>query len=193
MQMRRTTLLIALFALAPAGLAAQARGGEARNARVVVNGEALPADVLRALEAGYRVRIAPGRYWYDPVSGAWGIEGGPTVGLILPGLRLGGRLRENASRGTTLVWVNGRRLPFQDLLALQQLTGPIQPGRYWLDGRGNAGFEGGPALVNLHQLAARTRGNAWGYYSRSTGAGVGGDGDFWYYIDRDVSATGGHL
>lgn len=41
--------------------------------------------------------------------------------------------------------------------ALQQLVGPVRPGRYWLDAYGNAGFEGGPPLVNLAQ--ARARGN----------------------------------
>jgi hypothetical protein len=101
-------------------------------------------------------------------------------------------LRPDASRGSTFVWVNGRRLPWQDLIALQQLTGPIQPGRYWLDARGNAGYEGGPALVNLQQLAARGRNSSWSYYTRSTDASVGGDGNFWYYIDRTTSATGGH-
>ncbi|MGH7459720.1 MAG: hypothetical protein ACRERX_21230, partial [Pseudomonas sp.] len=159
---------------------------------VIVNGQRLSPVQLRALELKYRVRTVPGRYWYDRSSGAWGIEGGPTAGLIVPGLALGGPLRADASRGTTLVWVNGRRLPWQDLVALQQLTGPIQPGRYWLDARGNAGFERGPALVNLQQLANRGRRSAWSSYTRNTDASVGGDGSFFYYIDRTSSATGGH-
>jgi hypothetical protein len=160
-------------------------------APVIINAERLTTAQVRAFERQYRVRIVPGRYWYDRISGAWGVEGGPTVGLIVPGLALGA-LRPEASRGTTFVWVNGRRLPWQDLIALQQLTGPIQPGRYWLDARGNAGYEGGPALVNLQQLAARGRNSSWSYYTRSTDASVGGDGNFWYYIDRTTSATGGH-
>jgi hypothetical protein len=53
-------------------------------------------------------------------------------------------------------------------------------------------FEGGPALVNLHELAARTRGNAWGYYRRSTVAGVVGGRALWYSSDEGVSATAGH-
>jgi hypothetical protein len=169
-----------------------ATGAAAQNgAPVIVNAERLTPLQLRALELQYRVRIVPGRYWYDRVSGAWGIEGGPTAGLILPGLAVGGPLRADASRGSTLVWVNGRRLPWQDLVALQRLTGPILPGRYWLDARGNAGFEGGPVLVNLQQLAGRQR-SAWSSYTRNTDASVGGDGNFFYYIDRTTSVTGGN-
>jgi hypothetical protein len=174
-------------------LAVAASYVEAQNtAPVIVNAQRVETAQLRALERQFRVRIVPGRYWYDPVSGAWGIEGGPTIGLILPGLRIGGALRADASRGNMFVWVNGRRLPWQDLLALQQITGPIRPGRYWLDGHGNAGFEGGPALVNLRQLAMQGRRGSWSHYTRSTDASVGGDGSFFYYIDRNTSVTGGH-
>jgi hypothetical protein len=182
----RTPLLLAALILLPA-LQATAQTGD-----IIVNGRALAAETVQSLERLYRVRTAPGQYWYDRHSGAWGMEGGPTAGLILPGLDLGGPLRPDASAGTTLVWINGRRLPWQDVLALQQITGPIVPGRYWLDGDGNAGYEGGPALVNLQQLAARSRGSAWSHYTRVTDASVGGDGDFFYYIDRDVSVTGGN-
>jgi hypothetical protein len=164
---------------------------EAQVRNVVINGERLPADVLQVLEAHYRVRVANGRYWYDRVSGAWGVEGGPTAGLILPGLRIGGPLASNASNGTTMVWINGRRLPMRDLLALQQLTGPVAPGRYWVNGDGWGGVEGGPPIVNLRDLAARNSRSAWSHYTRSTDASVGGDGDFFYYIDRNTSVTGG--
>src|SRR5437868_5498473 len=63
--------------------AADAPGG------VVVNGQTVPADHVRALEQAYRVAIVPGRYWYDAMSGAWGQEGGPIAGQMMPGLRLG--------------------------------------------------------------------------------------------------------
>jgi len=177
-------LIGSMLAAAPA---AHAQAG--RN--VVINGERIPENVLRMFEAAYRTRVAEGRYWYDRISGAWGVDGGPTAGLILPGLPLGGRLAASASRGTTGVYVNGRRLPVQDLMALQQLTGPIPPGRYWINGNGLAGAEGGPPLVDLRQLAARSSRSAWSHYTRSTDASVGGDGDFFYYIDRTTSMTGG--
>lgn len=178
-------IALALLVVLTSGVGAQSEPGR----QVIINGVRLADGTVRELEIGYRVRVADGRYWYDARSGAWGVEGGPTAGLILPGLPLGGPLRENASAGTTGVFVNGRRLPVADVLALQQLTGPIQPGRYWVDGHGNAGFEGGPAIVNLRQLAASSRAGAWSHYTRSTDASVGGDGDFFYYIDRNTSMT----
>lgn len=183
---------LGLMAILTVTLLAYPSAGHSQSGRaVVINGERIPENVLRMFEAAYRTRVAEGRYWYDPISGAWGVEGAPTAGLILPGLPLGGRLAANASRGTTGVYVNGRRLPVQDLMALQQLTGPIPPGRYWINGEGYAGAEGGPPLVNLRQIAARSSRTAWSHYTRSTGASVGGDGDFFYYIDRNTSMTGG--
>lgn len=186
-------LLAAILMLAAHTHDAAAQARQRRTAeeprQVFINSVRMPENQIRALEMGYRVRIADGRYWYDARSGAWGVEGGPTAGLILPGLPVGGPLREDASAGRTGVLVNGRRLPTADLVALQQLTGPIQPGRYWVDANGDAGFEGGPPIVNLHALAARSRSNAWSHYTRSTDASVGGDGDFFYYIDRNSSMT----
>jgi len=193
---RAAPLLASILLLAPplaydAAAQSTQRSTREEARQVFVNGDRLPENEIRALELGYRVRIADGRYWYDARSGAWGVESGPTAGLILPGLPLGGRLREDASAGRTPVIVNGRRLPSADLIALEQLTGPIQPGRYWVNANGDAGFEGGPAIVNLHALAARSQSNAWSHYTRSTDASVGGDGDFFYYIDRNTSMTGG--
>lgn len=77
---------------------------------VVVNGQALTAATVRTLEQAYRVPIATGRYWYDAVSGAWGLEGGPIAGQMMPGLRLGGPLAPDASRGNSQVFINGREL-----------------------------------------------------------------------------------
>jgi hypothetical protein len=53
---------------------------------------------------------------------------------------------------------------------LIKLYGQAIPGRWWVDGQGNAGQEGGPALLNLVQLA-RQRGNAAESYYRSDGSG----------------------
>src|SRR5438876_1267369 len=44
---------------------------------VVVNSQQISERDLAALELQSRSRIPNGNYWYDRVSGAWGIEGGP--------------------------------------------------------------------------------------------------------------------
>src|SRR5262249_9246844 len=100
---------------------------------VIINGQALDAQTISALEMAYRTAIPNGYYWYDPYSGLWGRAGGPAAGQIQAGLRLGGPLRESASNGNTGVIVNGRRLQWGELLMLQALVGYVRPGRYWLD------------------------------------------------------------
>ena len=131
------------------GCAAAVRAADAPNA-VVVNGQALPVDHVRALEQAYRVAIVPGRYWYDPMSGAWGQEAGPIAGQMMPGLRLGGPLRADASRGDTQVFINGRELKMGEVMGLQQAcrTAVIR-GRYWVNAQGIGGIEGGPPIFNL--------------------------------------------
>ena len=47
---------------------------------VVVNGVRLEDAPRQALERTYGVPIKPGKYWYDSVSGVWGLEGGPAEG-----------------------------------------------------------------------------------------------------------------
>ena len=124
---------------------------------VVVNAVRLDDATLLQLERAYGVPIRPGRYWYDPVSGVWGMEGGPAAGLIQPGLRLGGPLRADASRGNTSIFVNGRQLHLLDVLALQRCVVTI-PGRYWVGPDGVGGFEGGPPFFDLNALCAAPSG-----------------------------------
>lgn len=145
--------------------------------QVIINGQRLTDAELAQAEQTYRIRIHDAEYWYDPVLGAWGAQGGPTMGFIAPGLSLGGPLRQNASNGTTQVVVNGRELPDADVLALQQITGPIVPGRYFITAQGLAGYEGGPAQWNLAAMAQSAGGrgsNSW--QSRITGASGFSDG-----------------
>lgn len=169
---------------------------------VVINDTRLPEDVVQDLEFRYRVQFRDGRYWYDKVSGAWGLEGGPCVGFGVPGLDIAGPLRPDASKGNTGIFVNGRELHIQDAIGIQTSLGiPPQPGRYWWDAYGNVGYEGGPALFNVRQvLAARggtQRGGAWSHHSAygptSSGSSVGGDGQgFFYYQDGKTSYTSGN-
>jgi hypothetical protein len=189
--------LIALFILALFGASdfssARAQQGyrESSPRYVVVNRVRLNDGTIQALEARYGGRIVNGEYWYDRACGAWGLEGGQTLGFIHAGYNFGGALRRDASRGNTGVFVNGRELHRLDVAALQQL-GPVYRGRYWLDARGNVGYEGSPAFVNLVQLAqsgqnqGRRRGSILsGMYDSGVGR-VLGDGS---YISGDSSVT----
>ncbi len=162
---------------------------------VVINGVRLSEDQLRQLEQRFKLRIADGAYWYDQVSGAWGMQGGPTIGFTQPHLELGGTLQRDASNGNTGVIINGRELHQQDVMALRQLTPYVIPGRYWVDARGIGGYEGGPPIFDLQALARAAgggRGGAWSYTSPHGGGTVGGDGQgFSYFIDKDTSWTSG--
>lgn len=190
--MTRTTLLLALLLL-PAALDAAAQ-----ERAVIINQTRLDDATVQALEQAYQVQVLDGRYWYDARSGAWGYEGGPVAGLILPGLDLGGPLRADASGGTTSVFVNGRELHVQDVLALQQLVGVVLPGRYWLDAYGNVGYEGGPALLNLAVLAQQASGGGGAgggntfYRSGATDIGAGSSGDFSYVMGDGWSVSVGN-
>jgi hypothetical protein len=147
-------------------------GGFAQRA-VSLNGTRLGAETLNQLDQISRTRVPDGAYWYDSRCGAWGMEGGPCLGVIQPGLQMGGPLRSDASRGNTGVFINGRELHMMDVLALQQMVA-VLPGRYWLDAYGNCGYEGGPALGNLYQLAQTAA------MARGSGGGGGNGDNFWF-------------
>jgi len=154
---------------------------------ISINGTVLTTTEIQAIEQQYGVQLAEGQYWYDRNCGAWGIEGGPTLGFVMPGISVGGPLRANSSGGNTNVFINGRELHYQDVLGLQQL-GPVLPGRYWVDAYWNCGYEGGPALFNLALLMrARSSGNQGGPWSYTTkhftnNTTVGGDGAGFMYV-----------
>jgi hypothetical protein len=147
----------------------QSRGVQyqAQTQQVTINGSQIPpATLMQLAQAG--LPLPSGHYWYDRTCGAFGRWGAPTALFIPAGMNLGGQLPENASNGTTTVWINGRRLTVQEVQYISALIqSPVQPGRYWLDANGNTGFEGGPAIANLVAIA-RQRGSA--------GAGGGGGG-----------------
>jgi hypothetical protein len=166
-----------LFRKADAASANSGAGAAQGQRRVAINARLLTAAELAAIEQAYRVRIDEARYWYDNVLGAWGVEGGPTRGFVAPGLPLGGTLQANASAGDTRVFVNGRELHRNDLLVLQQITGTIPPGRYFIYSNGLAGYEGGAPQWNLAQMAAQAQGgSASSWQSRLTGASGISDG-----------------
>jgi hypothetical protein len=178
---------------APQSSATQSSANNARS--VIINNVRLSDEKLGQLEQRFRLRIADGSYWYDQVSGAWGMQGGPTAGFTQPHMELGGALRADASNGNTGVFINGRELHQMDVLALRQLTPYVIPGRYWVDARGVGGYEGGPPMFDLGALARAaggTQGGAWSYITPYGGGSVGGDGQgFSYFIDKDTSWTSG--
>jgi hypothetical protein len=154
---------------------------------VIVNGVSLDESAIEMLDWRYGIRTVPGRYWYDRISGAWGLEGGPAMGQIRAGLAIGGPLRANASGGRTGVFVNGRELHLQEVLALRQCTVVI-PGHYWVNAYGIGGLEGGPPMFNLAALCRQAGGRnfgsrtwygsngSWSHHSDATGLGVISDG-----------------
>lgn len=119
---------------------------------VVVNAVPLSEESLQQLGQIYPVSIEPGRYWYDAVSGAYGREGQPIAGQMIPGLALGGPLAASASGGTSGVFINGRQVTGGEKAFIEQLCQtPVSPGRYWVMATGVGGFEGQAAFFNLAQ------------------------------------------
>lgn len=181
--MPRIALLLALCVLSTASAAAQQRN-------VVINHARLTDQAVRGIEQQWKTQIPDGRYWYDRVSGAWGLDGGPTAGWIPPGLDLGGPLRADASNGNTGVFVNGRELPMQDVAGLMQIT-PVYRGRWWVDALGNFGAEGGPMLGNLRVLAAQRRGGSNGAIYANGGRDMLGtdDNGCHYFNSHDYGSS----
>ena len=187
-----------LFIHAPAGGGPNAvdkhtgLGDESTGTKVIVNGITVPKDKITSLEHTYGVPIQPGRYWYDKISGLWGVDGGPLMGQIVPDLDLGGPLKVKASNGDTGVFINGRELPMQEVNFLQQL-GPVLPGRYWLNARGIGGFEGGPPQFDLGAAIAaqnKKRGGMYGGWNRTTPGGhLGGDDNCTYFLDPSSGSS----
>lgn len=147
---RGAFLLVAALFLVLLGTVPGAAEAKDRAGKIVVNGVALTDDSVRQLQQIYPVPIAPGRYWYDTISGAFGREGEPIYGQMLPGLELGGPLRGDASRGSSKVFINGRQLTVGEKRYIEQACRtPVVPGRYWVLANGVGGYEGGQALFNL--------------------------------------------
>jgi hypothetical protein len=150
-------LFIGLFAIATCSGPVFAQPDQAQTG-IVVNGVELSVETVQALQQIYPVEIAPGEYWYDMVSGAWGRDGEPIAGQMMAGLDLGGPLRADASRGTADVFVNGRQITMGEKAFLEHLCQTeVVPGRYWILFNGLGGFEGGPVSFNLRQCPGFAR------------------------------------
>lgn len=133
-------------------IAACAKASAAQDRAIVVNGQALSPETVQQLKQIYPVVIPSGRYWYDPVSGAWGREGEPIAGQMMPGLALGGPLQADASHGSSGVFINGRQITDGEKSYIELMCQtPVAPARYWIMANGIGGYEGGPAIFNLAQ------------------------------------------
>ena len=142
----------------------------ADKAQIFINNVVISKQQISEIEKTYGIQPRPGKYWYDSRSGLYGVVGYPAYGFMLAGHSFG-KLRRTASNGHTGVLVNGREIPQSEWAVWSYMLGYwIQPGAYWLDHRGNAGYEGNPTpVVNLYAAAQQ---NAY--------RGRGGSGDnFW--------------
>jgi hypothetical protein len=159
-----------LFERVEGGTSPSAAGVKPADGKVVINGRELTPDEVAVLGKAYGVAPLAGNYWYDPLSGLYGVVGYPAYGFMRPGHELG-RPDPGASDGDTGVFINGRELPMSEFTVWSYIVGSwIQPGAYWLDHYGNAGHEGNPTpVINLYTAAQQ---NSYG------GKGSGGD-NFW--------------
>lgn len=182
--MKLLPLLLSILLMASVGYGQTDRS-------VYINREKISTETVQALESRYGISILDGRYWYDRHSGLWGMEGGPTVGVVMPGLAIGGDLPVDAANGNTNVFLNGLELHAQDVRNLRMWVGVVNPGRYWMDAYGNVGYVGGAAILNLWQLARQNQQNTF-YRNSYTGIGGGSSGGTSYVIGKDFSVIVDH-
>jgi len=161
---------------------------------VVINGRELSPQQMVFLTSTYRYAPPRGRYWYDTISGAWGVEGRETYGFILPGYDLG-PIATDASAGDTGVFINGREINTAEALGLQRTFGAVYQGHWWLDGRtGNFGVEGNPMPMGnlIEMLHAKGRGAGGdNFWSTSTAMGNSSGGCSYVNVGNGQTATSG--
>jgi hypothetical protein len=163
---------------------------------VFINGRELNPQQVMALAATYRYAPPRGYFWYDAMSGAWGVEGHETIGFILPGYDLG-PLAADASAGNTGVFINGREINMVEAAALQRTFGAVYQGHWWIDGRtGNFGLEGNPMPIGniLAALRAQGRGGRAGgdnFWASSTAMGNSSGGCSYVNVGGGQTATSG--
>jgi hypothetical protein len=132
---------------------------------VTINGEKLNAEEIQSLKNIYG-SVNPGDYWYDRLTGLYGVMGYGPLGILATGYNFGPMPR-NASNGNTGVIINGREITYGEVALLSRYVGQVIPGSYWLEASGNFGFAGSNV----------TLGNLYSYGGGSTGSS-GGD-NFW--------------
>lgn len=153
--------------------------------RLIINGARLSDQQVLDLERRFKVKLPDGDFWYDSYCGAWGRTGGPCLGLTLPGLKVGGQLKANASNGNTGVFVNGRELHTVDVLLLRLITPVVYRGRWWVNANGDYSDETGLLRGSLKQTSYGGNQESQSVYSKFgtlhgnlfQGAQIGGNDD----------------
>lgn len=164
---------------------------QAKPRQVYINRVQLDTAALEEMESQGDLPIADGRYWYDVNTGAWGIEGGPTAGLIYPGLPLPTPMPPDISGGGTGIFINGREIHPLDQQALYQLFSVTYQGDFWMDSQGNIGYVGGPAIANILQASqAAQSGGAGGSVTHGYDSTYGTRGTLGGGMYSGRSATG---
>ena len=165
---------------------------------VFINQVAATRAQLDELRQTYGAEPPPGRYWYDPISGLYGLWGHEAAGYIRPGHKFP-PVPAEASNGDTGVFINGRQLNMTEAAFLQRIFGVVYQGRWWLDGRtGNLGAEGNPMpianLVVAIQQAQRTSGAGKEYTYRDSLSGTSAYSDgkcMWMNVPGSGSVMSG--
>lgn len=146
-----THLLLALALVLDAS-AAMAQSGQLQT---IINCKPLTAEQKAEFRRLYGVLPLAGDFWYDPLSGLWGVRGREAFGVLRPEHAYG-LLAATASAGNTGVFINGRQISLAEALYIRNLLGSVVPGRWWLYGTtGYFGLEGSPNPVGNLFVAAR--------------------------------------
>ena len=180
--------LISLIVLLLAGITTQAQHFYNQRS-VFINDQRIPEATLNQYQRTYGSAIPDGQYWYDATSGLWGQAGGPALGIVQAKVAIGGQLRRDASNGRSGSFINGRELQASEAQLMQAIFGAHYRNRYWMDAQGNMGLEGGPALINVYQLAQQYQNANGSHYNRSysTDTYIGGDNSGFYIMGKDWS------
>jgi len=179
-------LFLFALAMAPAMLASN----QAAGTRIFINGRELTKKQVVALALAYHHFPPPGHYWYDAMSGAWGLQGREAAGFILPGHDFG-PMPANASNGNTGVYINGREINMIEAMRIQQTFGVVYRGRWWLNGRtGYYGLEGNPMPIGNIMTALRSQRNGSGDNFWCSATACGNDNGKSGYVDVGGTIVG---